>query len=258
MTANHHEDAAKLSATVQRTQLSRNSYSIFRRNIRGSSSGGQIVAMMQAAVPGHGYDTATSIGIHHSFPARQSFVRQQEMRPVVVIVADVFVHQAFQMPFIKNDHVVEQIAAAVADPPLGNTVLPRTSEACSLRMDAEAFHCVDHFIIELCAAIKDQLAGRDIVRKRHAQLLDNPGAGRVFGHIAVQDAPPVMRNDEEAVEHAKGQRRHGEEVHCGNGFTMIIQKSRPSFAGSGLRGAFRIQRSTIRSEISKPSIFNSP
>jgi hypothetical protein len=85
--------------------------------------------MMQAAVPGHGYDTATSIGIHHSFPARQSFVRQQEMRPVVVIVADVFVHQAFQMPFIKNDHVVEQIAAAVADPPLGNTVLPRTAEA---------------------------------------------------------------------------------------------------------------------------------
>ena len=101
------------------------------------------------------------------------------MCSILVVVTDVLIHQAFQMPLIEDDHMVKQIAAAVADPPLGNTVLPRTSEACSLRMDAEAFHCVDHFIIELCAAIKDQVAGRDIVRKRHAQLLDNPGAGRV-------------------------------------------------------------------------------
>ena len=37
-----------------------------------------------------------------------------------------------------------------------------------------------------------------------------------------------MRNDEEAIENAEGQRRHGEEVHCRNGFTVITQKGRPS------------------------------
>jgi hypothetical protein len=162
------------------------------------------------------------------------------------------------MAFIQNDHMVEQIAAAVADPTLGDAVLPRTSEAGPLGLDAEALHRVDHFFIELCAAIKDQIAGRRVVRERLAQLLNDPGAGRVFGHIAVKDAPPIMRNDEEAVENAEGERRHGEEIHRGDGFTMIAQKRRPSFAGSGSLGAFRIQRSTDRSEISKPSIFSSP
>jgi hypothetical protein len=31
----------------------------------------------------------------------------------------------------------------------------------------------------------------------------------------VQNASPIMRDDEEAMQLAKGQRRHGEEVHCG-------------------------------------------
>ena len=49
----------------------------------------------------------------------------------------------------------------------------------------------------------------------------------MFGHITVQDSPPVMGNDEEAVENAESQRRLGEEVHRGDGFPMIAQKSRP-------------------------------
>jgi hypothetical protein len=46
--------------------------------------------------------------------------------------------------------------------------------------------------------------------------------------VAVQDAPPVMGDDEEAVEHAKGECWHRKEVHLGNGFAMIVQKRRPS------------------------------
>jgi hypothetical protein len=73
----------------------------------------------------------------------------------------------------------------------------------------------------------------------------------------MQDAPPVMRNNKEAVQHVKGQRWHGEEIHGGNGFAMIVQKCRPVFTGSGLLGALCIQRNTLRSEMSKPSIVNS-
>ena len=58
------------------------------------------------------------------------------------------------MPFVENDHMVEQIAAAVADPTLGNAILPRTSKAGSLGLDAEALHGVDHFFIE--AVRRDQ------------------------------------------------------------------------------------------------------
>ena len=50
----------------------------------------------------------------------------------------------------------------------------------------------------------------------------------MFGHVAVENSPPIMRNDEEAVQHAESQRRNGEEIHCGDGFTMILEKSCPA------------------------------
>jgi hypothetical protein len=78
------------------------------------------------------------------------------------------------------------------------------------------------------------------------------------GHIEMQDTPPVMSDDEKAVEYAEGQRWHCEEIHCSNRFTMIIQKAVHRFAGSGLLGAFLIQRSAVRSEMSQLSIFSSP
>ena len=50
----------------------------------------------------------------------------------------------------------------------------------------------------------------------------------MFGHVAVENPSPVMRNDEVAVQHAEGQRRHGKEIHRGDGFTMVTQERRPS------------------------------
>jgi len=49
-------------------------------------------------------------------------------------VTNVLVHQAFQMAFVHNDHVVEQIAAAGAYPSFGHTVLPWASEAGALKL----------------------------------------------------------------------------------------------------------------------------
>jgi hypothetical protein len=35
------------------------------------------------------------------------------MRAIIVVVADILTHEAFQMPFIRNDHMVEQVSTAV-------------------------------------------------------------------------------------------------------------------------------------------------
>jgi len=79
------------------------------------------------------------------------------------------------------------------------------------------------------------------------------------GDIAMQDASPVMGDDEETVECAERERRGGEEIHCRNRFPVVAEEGRRArFAGSGFRGAFRIQRNTVRSEMSKPSIRSSP
>jgi len=132
------------------------------------------------------------------------------------------------MPHIQSDHIVEQIPAAVAYPSLGDTVRPRTAVAGSLRLNAECLHGIDHLRIEARTAIKDQVARSRVVRECLAQLLNDPGARRVFCHIALKNAPPPMRNNEEVVKNAECQRRHGEKVHCCDYFPMIAPKGRPS------------------------------
>jgi hypothetical protein len=74
----------------------------------------------------------------------------------------------------------------------------------------------------------------------------------------MKDTSSIMRDDKEAVQHAERQRGHGKEIHRSDGFSMIAHKAAHRFAGSGSLGAFRIQRKTVRSEMSKPSIFSSP
>ena len=212
----------------------------------------------EAAKPWRGYDSITCIVILRCLTTRRRSLFQRQMRPVVVIVTDVFVHQAFQVPLIQDNHVVEQIPAAVANPTLGNAVLPWTSETRPLGLDAETLHCLDYFSIEVCATIKDQELWSRIVWERLAQLLNDPGTGRMSGHIAMEDTPPVMRDDEEAVEHSEGERWHGEEIHCSDSFTMTAQKDRPSLCRLGAPWRSPHPASTVRSETSKPSIFNSP
>ena len=102
------------------------------------SSGGQIVAMMQSAEPWHRYNPMVAFGILLCITTGRGSLRQRKMRAVLVIITDVLVHEAFQMPFVENDHMVEQISAAVADPTLRNAVLPRASETSLLGLDAEA------------------------------------------------------------------------------------------------------------------------
>ena len=214
--------------------------------------------MVQATEPWCGYDSTACAGIALCFTTRRRFLAQRKMRSILVIIPDVIVHQAFQMPFVENDHMIVQIAAAVADPALSDAILPWASEASSLGLDAKALRRVDHFFIELLAPIKDQIARRRVVRERLAQLLDDPGTVRMLGHIAVEDSPPIMRNDEEAVQNAKVSVGTMKKSIAAIASRWLLRNAAHRFAGSGLRGAFHIQRSTVRSETSRPSIFSSP
>src|ERR1700724_1572729 len=95
------------------------------------------------------YDSAAGFGILLSLTSGRGSLRQREMRPVFVIIANVLPHQTFQMPLIQNNYMVKQLASAVPDPALGHAVLPRTAEPGSLRLNAEALHSVDHFLIKI-------------------------------------------------------------------------------------------------------------
>jgi hypothetical protein len=61
----------QVAAIVRRTQLSRSSSSVLKRNLRGSSSGGQVVATMQAAESWHRNDPALPFQDDELLPKRQ-------------------------------------------------------------------------------------------------------------------------------------------------------------------------------------------
>jgi len=78
--------------------------------------------MMQTTQPWHRSHLVTSAGIFLCFTTCRRPLFQREMGAVFEIVEDVFVHEAFQMPPIENDNMIEQIPAAGAYPAFRDTV----------------------------------------------------------------------------------------------------------------------------------------
>src|SRR5215469_4283289 len=85
-----------------------------------------------------------------------------------------------------------------------------------------------NFRTELGIPIEKEEPRSRIKRERLPQLLNNPKARGVPCDVAVQNTAAMVADDEEAVEHAEGDRRHGEEIHRRDGFPMVTQKSEPT------------------------------
>ncbi len=184
--------------------------------------------MMQAAEPRHGNYLRTDWRSHLNLPASGSFLVQTEMSSIVMIVANVLIHQAFQMVFIDHDHLVEQIAAAAPHEAFGRTVLPRALKTGSFGLNAEALDRRNHLFIEMGPTIKDQVLRCGIIGKPFAELLRHPGARRMLRHVKVKYASPVMSDDEKAIKNTEVERWHCEEVHRCDDFTVVLQECLPS------------------------------
>src|SRR5271166_2363515 len=150
------------------------------------------------------------------------------MSPVFVVIANVFVQQSSQVPLVQNDHMVKQLPTHTPNPALGDAVLPRTSKRGSDRFRAVLFDGRDHVGGELRIAIKDQEPMWIIESPSFAQLQYNPQGVRLPGHVAVENLPPIVADDEETVQNSKGQSRHGEEIHRSDCFAVVAKKCQPA------------------------------
>lgn len=74
----------------------------------------------------------------------------------------------------------------------------------------------------------------------------------------MQNAAPVVKDDEEAVEHLKGEGGHSKEICGGDGLPMILEKHCPALSRFRAFGRFALRPKTVLSEISAPSILSSP
>ena len=107
-------------------------------------------------------------------------------------------------------------------------MLPRRGRC---RQDFANDH-VSHVFSEVIA--KDRIAvAQEVARelgkgKCLAQLLSGPICGRVGGHIKVQDATPVMGQNQKYVKDLEADGGHGEEVDRDQLLGMVLQEGAPS------------------------------
>src|ERR1700722_3812133 len=58
----------------------------------------------------------------------------------------------------------------------------------------------------------------------------------MLGDVEVQDATPVMANDEKAIEQVEGDSGDRKEVHGGDGFAVIVKKRKPTLGRCRISG----------------------
>ena len=56
----------------------------------------------------------------------------------------------------------------------------------------------------------------------------------MLGDVEMQDAPPIVADDEEPVEHAERDCRNSEEIHCGDRFPVVVQERKPALGWLGI------------------------
>src|SRR5260221_7120761 len=153
-----------------------------------------------------------------------------------MVVANILREQAFQVAFVNCDDVIQEITPATPYPTLCNSILPRTFERGADRIHHQGSNRCGDFQSILGITIKDDEPRSGSKWKCFSQLLDDPRACRMLCDIEMQDAPPIVTDDEKTIERAEGDRRNSEEVHRGNCFSVITEK------GKAARGRLRISR----------------
>jgi hypothetical protein len=198
-----------------------------------SELGRSIVTMVQPAESLLRKDPTSSYGTN---PAVRCPLLKSEMRAILMMVTNILGEQPLQMAFTQRNNVVQQVSSATFDPPLGYTVLPGTPERGLRRAHFQGSNCRWKLTTIFRISIEDQKLGSGTKWKRLPQLLDDPTTRRMLGDVNVQDAPPIMADDEEAVEHAERDRWHREEIHGRNRFPMVSKEGQPAL------GRVRISR----------------
>ena len=114
-------DGLSCEAVPRRSQgtwqiyFSRRSNAPTLRDVQRISSGCQIVTMMKTSEPWHRCNLATDTGILICLTPAGRPLRGRETRSVFMVITNVFADQAFQMPFVENNHTVKQVPPAIAN-----------------------------------------------------------------------------------------------------------------------------------------------
>src|SRR6201987_1129493 len=193
------------------------------------SGGPTFVAVMQPPDLGQRHDPPHVLRLDRSRLGR--VLAQGEMGSRSVIVIQIRTKDTTKRGFLEHDHMVQALPPNGTNHPLDVSPLPGGSRSAVHFLDAHVSHLSPEGTAEDRIAVAQQGAWQLVEGEGLAQLLSGPLRGRVPGHVAVENAPTVMGQNQKDVKHLETEGGHGEEVDGDQLGAVIVQEGPP-----GLRG----------------------
>src|SRR5215831_16588058 len=128
---------------------------------------------------------------------------------------------------MQHDHMIETLTANGSNHSLDIGSLPRRARCRQDFADAHVSHLFSEVVAEDRIAVAQQVTGELGKGKCLPQLLSRPLRGRVGGNVEVQNAAPVMGQNQENVKNLEADRMHGEEINRDQLLGMILQEGAP-------------------------------
>jgi hypothetical protein len=141
------------------------------------------------------------------------------------------------MSLIKDDDLIQQLAADGADQALHEGTLPGRTRRRHNFLDVQAGQTAPYFLCEDAIAVADEITRRRLEGEGLPQLPAHPFRSRRRRDLEVDDLASLVAENDEDVEQAKGHRGNDEEVHRGQRADVVGQEGTP-----GLRGRFAMTR----------------
>lgn len=144
-------------------------------------------------------DNASEFNWLHRPWLRRVFA-QREVRSGFVIVASEQLHVPVERGLVEHNDMIETLAPKRANDPFDIGSLPRRSRSRKDLLDSHRFHLRDEIKPEDIVAVAQQITGGRVPRKCFSQLLRGPFCRRMRSYTEMNDAPPVMCQDQEDIQ----------------------------------------------------------
>src|SRR5216684_138133 len=137
---------------------------------------------------------------------------EREVSTRLVIVREVAGQETAQVPFAKDEYMIQTLAPDGADEPLREGVLPRAVRRREDFTDAHALHALPEHVTVDRVAITEEIGRGGVVREGVHDLLSRPGSSGMLGDIEVEDAPAVVGEHDEDEQNAQARGGNSEEI----------------------------------------------
>ena len=139
--------------------------------------------------------------VYLNLTVRRAIQLQRLMNPVAMVVVEVAGEDASQVSFVHHDHVVEAFSSDASDQPFNERILPGRASSSHDLFDAHVPDAALEVLTIDAVTISQQVSRCAVPRERFDDLLSSPLGRGVCSDVEVQDAPPLMGEDQEDEEH---------------------------------------------------------